>query len=66
MPGGNWRDQKHYERLRDATLAELGWEYLRRSRRYREAQRTWSDLAPGDSQQAVFSRHWGPRFRRRS
>ncbi|MBB2162719.1 transcriptional regulator domain-containing protein [Gluconacetobacter sacchari] len=66
MPGADWQVQAQYQHLRDATPAELGWEYLRRNRRYRDEQRAWSELAPDDPRQAAFARRWGPRFRRRS
>lgn len=66
MPGAHWHDQARYEYLRNAIPAELGWEYLRRNRRYRDEQRAWADLSPDDPAQAEFARRWGPRFRRRS
>ncbi len=66
MPGAHWHDQAQYEYLRNAIPAELGWEYLRRNRRYRDEQRACADLSPDDPAQAEFARRWGPRFRRRS
>lgn len=66
MPGAHWHDQARYEYLRNAIPAELGWEYLRRNRRYRDEQRVCADLSPDDPAQAEFARRWGPRFRRRS
>ncbi|MFS3137241.1 transcriptional regulator domain-containing protein [Gluconacetobacter sacchari] len=66
MLGAHWHDQARYDYLRNAIPAELGWEYLRRNRRYRDEQRACADLSPDDPAQAEFARRWGPRFRRRS
>ncbi|WP_306310089.1 transcriptional regulator domain-containing protein [Acidomonas methanolica] len=66
MPGADWQVQAQYQSLRHAIPAELGWEYLRRNRRYRDEQRAVAALPPDDPRQAAFARRWGPRFRRRS
>ncbi|WP_408734831.1 transcriptional regulator domain-containing protein, partial [Gluconobacter thailandicus] len=55
MPGAHWHDQARYEYLRNAIPAELGWEYLRRNRRYRDEQRACADLSPDDPAQAEFA-----------